>query len=212
MEGPEIWPRDSLSYRRTVAAVAIFTILQCGSLAVKALRDGGIQGVGFPTSHHQSAGTRNYHRSTRWNRTKQATLAQGSIAVLCGVATLTAAFLSTLDEKQINIYLSLLAAASRFVDASYSWERFLLVHGPDFHPTRRQVLQVRAFIFVGMVLPYLTPPIYWCMAVYASDLARKHYWVYRSILAAFTLLDFFMVPATVYWDCRSVHTLIACHV
>lgn len=61
----------------------------------------------------------------------------------------TAAFLSTLDEKPINIVLSCLAAASRWVDASYAWERFLLVH-PDFTPTRRQVLKVRLFIFVGL--------------------------------------------------------------
>ena len=89
MEGPEIWPRDSLSYRRVVATFSFLVIFQCGSLAVKALRDGGIRAVGFPASHQQSAGSSNYHRSTRWNRTKHATLAQGSIAVLCGVSTLT---------------------------------------------------------------------------------------------------------------------------
>lgn len=181
MEGPEIWPRDSLSYRQVVATFSFLFIFQCGSLAAKALRDGGIRAVGFPASHQQSAGSASYHRSTRWNRTRHATLKQGSIAVLCGVSTLigtscwngtcnphrlvgrwlltapstsqpqprTAAFLSTLDKKPVHVVLCILVAASRWVDASYAWERFLLVH-PDFQPTRRQVLWVRLYIFVGL--------------------------------------------------------------
>lgn len=98
MEGPEIWPRDSASYRRVVAGLSFLVIFQCGSLVVKALRDGGIRyAVGFPASHHQSAGSLHYHRSTRWNRTKHATVAQGSIAVLCGVSTLIGASMSALN-------------------------------------------------------------------------------------------------------------------
>lgn len=48
------------------------------------------------------------------------------------------------------------------------------------------------------------PPMYWLIAYCGDGLRRRHYYVYRSIIGCMALLDLFMVPATVYWDCRSV--------
>ena len=87
MEGPEIWPRASKSYRTCVATVSIFTILQCGNLAYNVLRESGVPGMGFSHTSHGSAAL-NYRRSKRWTYTRRATLAQAILAVLCAAAAL----------------------------------------------------------------------------------------------------------------------------
>ncbi len=94
MDGPEVWPRDSRSYLRCVATVGFFTVFQCGHLVTKLLRDGGIQAAGFPTTIQPGGQPANHSRPSRWSRTKQTTLVQGSLAVLCGIATIAGAGVS----------------------------------------------------------------------------------------------------------------------
>ena len=58
------WSRDSDTYRTTVASVAFFVVFQCGNVVVRVARE---------------------DRHSRWSHTKQATIAQGCLAIVCGV-------------------------------------------------------------------------------------------------------------------------------
>lgn len=77
----------------------------------------------------------------------------------------------------------------------------MLVH-PDFTPTRWQLISVKAFIFLALCLPYLTPCIYWALSDFGYWLKIAHPLVWRCIAGAMAILALGMVPANVYWDCR----------
>lgn len=77
----------------------------------------------------------------------------------------------------------------------------MLVH-PDFKPTRWQLFLVKLFIFVGLCLPYLTPPLYWMLsASYGQLFKSAHPQAFRAISGILMLLDLCLLPANIYWDC-----------
>ena len=100
----------------------------------------------------------------------------------------------------MNVVFCILAAASRFVDAVYAWERYSLVHHQDQRPSQARLRAIYAFICVGLVFPYLSPVCVWALVDYGGWLRDNYHAVYRGIIYIMAFVDFCFIPANLYWD------------